>query len=124
MSLVTYSLKKDPYSIGIFHFPFEYSREIFQRTVLYYYPVTWPDLLVNPDEAIFFYMGLYKRDDFFIDRCRLLAETDHAGNTSCETNLMIQIIDFKPGEDITGKQRFRYIGWYVGILVIAALPRF
>jgi len=124
MSLVTYSLKKDPYSIVIFHLSLEYSREIFQRTVLYHYPITRPNLLVNPDEAVFFYVGLYNRDDFFIDRGRNLAETDHAGNTSCETNLVIQIIDFKPGEDISRKQWFSHVGWHISILVITAFPRF
>src|SRR5262249_49593408 len=110
MSLVTYSLKKDSYSIGVFHFALEYSREIFQRAILYHYPITRPNLLVDSDEAIFIYTGLYNRDDFFIDRGRPLAETKHAGNASCETNLVIQIIDFKLCEDVTWKQWFRHVG--------------
>jgi hypothetical protein len=57
MSLVAHSLKKNPYPIGIFHFSFEYSREILQRAVFYSYSIAWLDLLINPNEAIFSYVG-------------------------------------------------------------------
>src|SRR5262249_13724703 len=89
MGLVAHSLKKNPYPISIFHFSLEYSREIFQRTVLHYYLITRTNILVNFDEAIFFYIRLNQCDDSFIDRGRAVAETDHAVNTSGETNFMI-----------------------------------
>ena len=82
MSLVAHSLKKDPYPIGIFHFPFKYSREIFQRAILYYHLIAGLNLHVSPDEAIFFYIGLNQCDEFFIDRGRTSAKTDYAVNAS------------------------------------------
>jgi hypothetical protein len=82
MGLVAHSLKKNLYSISIFHFSLEYSREIFQRTVLHHYPVAGLNSFVNSDEAVFFYIGLNQRDDFFVDWGRAFTEADHAINTS------------------------------------------
>src|SRR6266498_1499772 len=91
-----------------------------RRLLFHSIPFSSPYLFRSPHEP----GNLQPQEGSFIDRGRNLAETDHAGNTSCETNLVIQIIDFKLGEDITGKQWFRHVGWHIGILVITAFPRF
>jgi hypothetical protein len=124
MSLVAHSLKKNPYPISIFHFSHEYPGEIFQRTALHYYLITRANLLVNSDEAIFFYIGLNERDDRFIDWGWALAETDHAANTPGETDLMVKLVDLELDENVTRKQWFGHIGWGSYKLIIATLSNF
>src|SRR5262245_21112147 len=103
VSLVAHSLKKNPYPIGIFHFSFEYSCEIFQRAVFYHYPIAGPNLLINSDEAIFLYIGSNQHDGFFRDWGRVFTETDHTVNASGETNFMVNIVNLKLSENVTGK---------------------
>ena len=112
------SVEEDYYPVRSLQSLLKDASEASERAVINQDLVTNSELIVECDVTAFIHSPPDRGDQLVLDCHGAVAEIYQAGNAPCEPDLMEELFEFEPGEEIAREQGLDHFNWLARVLTV------